>query len=157
MDDVNPDEVVEGEIGATDDGEQPEQLDPPREPLAVGTVDQILEAAPRDIRTETIEVPEWNCSVVIKSLTAAEKARIRQVGIQPGNPAVAWGEMEIEQFLAGVAEPKFNRHQVQKLHQTSSIGFGRVIDAHDELAEMSKEELRKAQQDFRDSGESEEA
>jgi len=111
------------------------------------TVEQALNA-PSDLREMVVDVPEWGGSVKIRTLTAAERARIRQVGMQRVDSAVAWAEMEIQQFLAAVIEPRFTEHQVRKLHASSGTAFQRVIDAHDELSAMDKEALAEARKQF---------
>src|SRR4051794_17286613 len=105
--------------------------------LPIGTVDQILERAPTDLEEDTVEVPEWNCSVKIRTLTAAERAQIRQIGIVGGDDS--WAEMEVRQFMLGVIEPRFDELQVRKLYAESGNGFSRVINAHDALSVMGKE------------------
>lgn len=118
--------------------------------LPIGTVDQILKRAPSDLREETVEVPEWDCAVRIKSFTAAESAQIKHKGLafRGEDTQVAWAEMEIAQFQQAVVEPRFSEDQVRQLHLTSGRGFSRVIAAIDEMSGTDKEELRKAQQEF---------
>jgi hypothetical protein len=140
-------------------------VDTPTDPVAdapeeerehrIGTVDEILEKGPEDITSETVHVPEWDCSVVIKSFTAYENATIKQKSLILGkeNPDVAWAEMEVAQFQQGVVEPSFTPHQVRKLHQSSGRGFSRVIAAIDELNGNDKEALQEAQEEFRGSDE----
>lgn len=121
-------------------------------PLPIGTVAEILERAPSDIVEETLEIPEWDCSVKVRSFTAAQNARVKQksVILGKGDPDVAWAEMEVAQFLAGVIEPAFDELQVRELHSSSGRGFQRVIDWLDEKSGNDKEELRKAQREFRE-------
>lgn len=120
--------------------------------LPLGTVEQILERAPADLVEETIEIPEWKCSVKLRSFTAAVAAEIKQVGLafKGEDTNVAWARMEITQFQRGVIEPRFSEEQVQKLHATSGRGFARVIQWLDEKSGTDKEELRKAQREFQD-------
>jgi hypothetical protein len=118
--------------------------------LPIGTVKAILEKAPADIQEKTIDVPEWECSVKIRSFTAAQSSGIRQRGLafQGEETKVAWGEMEIMQFQQGVVEPRFDEDQVRQLHLTSGRGFSRVIEALDELSNIDKEALAKAREEF---------
>ncbi len=117
------------------------------------TVEQILERAPKDLVTKVIEVPEWDGKVTIRTLTAAERSRIRQLGIQAGRSEVEWGEMEVQQFLAGVVDPKMTEAQVRQIHEGSGPGFVHIIAQHDELSDMSKEEIRNARAEFPQDGE----
>jgi hypothetical protein len=118
------------------------------------TAAEILERAPSDVQTKLVEVPEWAPKegaepvyVKIKTLTGAERARIASIGSKAGD--AAWGEMEIQQFLLAVIEPRLDEHQVRQLYSQATTGFKRVIDAHDELSSMNKEELRQARSEFR--------
>lgn len=121
--------------------------------LPVGTVQQILTAAPDDIVEEILDVPEWKCAVKIKSFTAAQAARIKQVGFNfvGEETDVAWAEMEKAQFQEGVVDPKFSDEEVLQLHITSGRGFSRVIKRLDELSNLDKEAVKKAQEEFRQS------
>jgi hypothetical protein len=118
--------------------------------LPIGTVEAILKKAPDDITEKEIEVPEWDCSVKIRSFTAAQATAIRQQGLsfQGEETKVAWGEMEIMQFQQGVVEPRFDEDQARQLHLTSGRGFARVIEALDELSNIDKEALAKAREEF---------
>jgi hypothetical protein len=118
--------------------------------LPLGTVDQILERAPNDLVEETLEVPEWGCSVKVRSFTAGQNAVIKQRGLafKGEDTKVAWAEMEIAQFQQGVVDPRFTEEQVRKLHATSGRGFARVIQKLDDLSGTDKEALRKAQDEF---------
>lgn len=118
--------------------------------LPVGSVEQILSAAPQDIKTETLDVPEWGFSVVVRSFTADESARIKQRGFafREGEQIVAWAEMERMQFLLGVKEPSFTEEQVLELHIKSGPGFARVIKWLDENSGMDKEALKKSREQF---------
>lgn len=112
------------------------------------TVEEILKRAPDDLIEQEIDMPEWGGSIKIRTLTAYERARIRQVGIRLGAEETAWGEMEVQQFLAAVVEPEFNEMEVRKLQATSGPAFAKVISAHDDLSSMSKEEIRDARKQF---------
>lgn len=118
--------------------------------LPVGTVATILENAPKDIVEETIPIPEWECSVVLRSLTAAQAAMVKQrgLGFKGEETTVSWAEMEKMQFRFGVVQPKFKKEDVDKLHLKSGRGFNRVIAWLDEKSAMDKEALREAREEF---------
>jgi len=124
----------------------------PKAGLPIGTVEQILERAPKDLKTEVVPIPEWDCSLRLRSLSAAQSAEVRQVSldISGDSPDVAWAAMERRQFLEGVLEPKFDESQVAQLHKSSGRGFARVIAWLDANSGTNKEELRKAQHEFRE-------
>ena len=123
--------------------------------LPKGSVEQILSAAPKDLKKEWVDVPEWGYSVQLRSFTASESARIKQRGfaIREGETAVAWAEMEIMQFELGVQEPKFTNEQVRQLHLTSGPGFARIIKWLDDNSGLDKDALKKSQEELRGSNE----
>ena len=127
--------------------------------LPIGTVKDILDRAPTDLVEEVIEIPEWGCSVRVKSFTAAQSARIKNLGFVPqadGRTVINWAKMEQVQFQEGVIEPKFSEKEVKVLHTKSGRGFQRVIDWLDEKSKMNKEEMKKVSDEFPGSDESEE-
>lgn len=119
--------------------------------LPIGTVEQILAEAPKDIVEEVLPIPEWGCSVKVRSFTGMQAAAVREASVQgSGQDAkVAWAEMEITQFMMTVVEPSFTETQVRELYSTSGRGFQRVITWSDEKGEVDKEALKKARDDFR--------
>ena len=118
--------------------------------LPIGTVQEILERAPKDLVEETIAVPEWGCSVKIKASSAAQSAAVKQrgFGFKGEETLIAWAEMEIMQFQQGVIEPRFDEEQVRELHLSSGPGFTRVIEALDKLNKIDKEKLRQVREEF---------
>lgn len=126
--------------------------------LPIGSVEEILKKAPDDLVEEVVEIPEWGCSVRLRSFTAATSARIKQRGFttRGEETTVAWAAMEQLQFKEGCIEPKFTDDQVKKLHLTSGRGFARVIEWLDEKSKINKEELKKARDEFPGPDESEE-
>ena len=118
--------------------------------LPIGTVAQILERAPSDIVQETIPVPEWGCSVRVKSLTAAQEAQVKQKGLEfRGETTKVWfAEMELAQFQASVVEPKFKLDEARQLQNISSKGWQRIIGWIDKQSSIDKEEVAKLQTEF---------
>lgn len=119
----------------------------------VASAEELLAAAPKDLHEETLTIPEWDdLAVRVRSLTSAKSAKVKQASIDLSgkNPDVVWAEMEVTQFLEGVVEPELTRDQVRQLHRSSGPGFQRVIQWIDEHSGIDKEELRKAQQEFRE-------
>lgn len=124
--------------------------------LPTGTVAEILEAAPKDLKEKIIDVPEWGYSIKLKSFTAAQQAAVKErgFGFKGEETLIAWAEMEIMQFQQGVIEPRFDEDQVRQLHLSSGPGFNRVIDELDKLNKIDKEALRKAREEFQQSQQS---
>lgn len=126
---------------------------PASEHLPIGSVADILEAAKHDVTEETIDIPEWGMSVRIKSLTAADDARMKSASAVPGQngsaPRVDIGAMERVQFQTGVVEPKFRMEDVNVLQHRSGSGFKRVIRALDRISGGSEaDQIAKAEETF---------
>jgi|SRR6185437_6640324 len=123
--------------------------------LPIGTVADILKAAPKDIIEEVVDIPEWGYAMKLKSFTAAASARIRSRGFafREGETDIAWAEMEITQFMEGVKEPAWSEEEVRELHLTSGAGFARVIAWLDEKSGIDKEALKKSREEFQQQGE----
>lgn len=121
--------------------------------LPVGSVEDILTAAPKDLKEEVLEIPEWGYSVEVRSLTAAQSARVKQRGFSftEGGTDVAWAEMEIMQFMMGVRKPKFTEEQVLELHNMSGTGFARIIQWIDENSGINKKALEESRKEFQES------
>lgn len=118
--------------------------------LPIGTVEQILEAAPRDLVEDVCEVPEWGFSVRIRSSSAAQQALIKEEGFkfEGENTRVNWAEMDIKAFQMGVIEPVFGEEEVRRLHLSSGPGFNRVLNAINEINNISKEQQEKLKERF---------
>lgn len=118
--------------------------------LPIGTVKGILEAAPNDIVEETLEVPEWGCSIRVRSLTAAQEAQVKQKGLEfRGETTKVWfAEMELTQFQASVVEPKFKLDDARRLQHTSSKGWQRVVAWIDKQSSLDKEEVARMKDEF---------
>jgi hypothetical protein len=119
------------------------------------TAEELLEAAPKDIREQDVNDVFGGKCVKVRGLTAAQSAHVRQLSftVRGGQrvPELAFAQMEIAQFELGVVEPKLSHDQVLMLHRTAGPSFTRVIEVLDELSGIGKEELRKAQKDFQES------
>lgn len=122
--------------------------------LPIGTVEEILKRAPSDIVEAVLPVPEWKCSVRVRSFTAAQSAQVKQHSLKfrEQGTDIAWADMEITQFLEGVVEPRFTREEATHLHSISGKGFQRVINWLDENSGTDKEALSKARDEFPRSG-----
>lgn len=122
-------------------------------PLAASAEDIL--AAPSDLIEKVIPVPEWGFSVKIRSLTAAQAAKVVQAAAdrKAGGLASTFAEaMAKVQFEHGVIEPKFNYNQVNQLHHKSGPGFARVLRELDAISGTSRKEMEEAAEAFQESG-----
>lgn len=118
--------------------------------LPIGTVQTILERAPDDIVEAVLPVPEWGCSVRVRSLTAAQEAQVKQKGLEfRGETTKVWfAEMELAQFQASVVEPKFRLDDARKLQHSSSKGWQRIVAWIDKQSSLDKKEVAAMKDDF---------
>jgi hypothetical protein len=127
---------------------------PPATTLPLGTAEDIL-SAPSDLVEKVISVPEWGFSVKIRSLSAAQSAKVVQASADRkagGLTSTFAEEMAKAQFEHGVVEPKFNYNQVNQLHHTSGPGFARVLREIDAISGTTAEEKAAAAEAFQASG-----
>lgn len=113
------------------------------------SVEDAIANAPADCEERDVE-GVFGGKVRVRSLTAAQAARVKQASISLAgrNPDVAWAEMEMRQFEFAVIKPKFSPDQVKTLHLSAGKSFAKVIGVIDEMSGMNKEELREAQREF---------
>jgi len=125
-------------------------------PRRYATADELLANAPKDIVEKDVEDVFDGLTIRVRGLTAAQASQVRQQSLNMNQRGadVAWAQMEIAQFEMGVIEPKLSHTQVVMLHRTAGPSFTRVIEVLDELSGTNKEELRNAQREFQESGES---
>lgn len=121
------------------------------------TAEDLLAGAPKDIEEDDVENVFGGLTIRVRGLTAAQAAHVKQLSfnMQGRSPDIVWSQMEIAQFELGVIEPALTHEQVLMLHRTSGPSFAKVIDVLDKLSGIGKEELRKAQTEFQERGESE--
>jgi hypothetical protein len=121
--------------------------------LPIGSVEHILKKAPEDLKEEILEIPEWECSVRMRSLSAAAASEIKQTGFnfEGDNTEVQWGLMEKEQFRRAVIEPKFNEEEVTQLHFTSGLGWARIMKWIENSSTLDRKKLKEAEAEFQES------
>jgi len=109
--------------------------------LPLGSIDQILGA--QDLREEVVNVPEWGCSVRVRSFTKADQQAMRE-------QATIAGEMddqrlEVLMVIHGVIEPKFSLDQYEQLRNKSATALDRVLTAITSLSGIGKDAIEAAQ------------
>lgn len=127
------------------------QADP--EALPIATVEDLL-GVPSDLVEDVVNVPEWGFAVRIRSLTAAQSAKVRAIGVdQSGNkPKIDFAALEKAQFQLGVIEPKLKPADVNALHQKSGPGFAHVLKALDEISGTDPKKVKETLEAFQESG-----
>ena len=101
------------------------------------TIDQILAA--KDLITETIEVPAWGGSLVVRGLTASEKNSLAKIS-RSGNGKVITIDTMKAQFAVvqmGVVQPKIGVELYESMMAKSASTIGLVYDKIIELSGMN--------------------
>ncbi len=121
--------------------------------MAILTADQILDA-PSDLAEETVEIAEWGGSVKIRSLTAAEHAKVRQASIRlkGDETALLFAEIEKRQVQYALVEPKLSEHQVNQLFHRTGPSWRRLVDAIDRISNTDARKLAEAAESFQSGG-----
>jgi len=121
----------------------------PPAPTQYGTVEAIL-AAP-DISEEDMFIPEWNCTIRIRSLTKAQQHAIRSEASrgqknQEPNPE----RVEMLMFLSGVTQPQFSREHYSQLLNKNTGVIDRVIQKIAKLSGADPKAVEEAKAQFQE-------
>ncbi len=118
------------------------------------SAEDILAAAPKDIKEQDVEDVFGGLTVRVRGLTASQAAQVKQesFNMRGRTPEVGWAQMERLQFQLGVIEPQFTQEQVLMLHRTAGPSFNKIIEVIDEISGIGKENLREAQKEFQERG-----
>ena len=77
----------------------------------------ILEA--QDLKTETVEIPEWGGAVLVRGLTVGEVSRIVNMATPKGGTLNVLNSA-VWTFIAGVVDPKFTEEDFDALKKKSA-------------------------------------
>jgi len=114
--------------------------------LPRGTAADILAAD--DIREEVIDVPEWGCSVLIRTFTRRQVSEMTKRATHrdkyTGKDVIDNQELEALTFVEGVAEPKFTLEDYSKLEDKSISAMIRIVKAINNLSGLSEEAVQDA-------------
>src|SRR4051812_41093719 len=105
-------------------------------PLPVGTVDAILTSD--DMNLQTVEVPEWGCSIKVKPITLAEQDDIDGQS-ENDEGEVDAARRQVLWFVHGIADPKFTVEQAEKLRTKNPHAVLRVTAAIMKVNDASPE------------------
>lgn len=99
------------------------------------TREHILEA--NDIRTETVQVPEWGGEIVIRGLTLREVDSIINLSTRRGKLDVF--QSAVLTFIRGVVEPKFTDMDGDDLKKKSALVL-RIVKEINRLSGITAED-----------------
>src|SRR5512146_3138365 len=106
-----------------------------------GTREAIL-AAP-DLREETVEVPEWDCTVTIRALTLGQRNRaFKLASDKAGN--INTTQAAAFMFVLGVVDPKFNESDADDLAKKNVGVIDKVNARILALSGLSKDSVEEA-------------
>ena len=115
-----------------------------KEPLNVGTIDQILTAP--DIGTELMEVPEWGCAIRLRGISKRQQSDIREESTRGGQVV---GELVVLlTFIEGVVEPQFTRAHIAQLQERAASVIDRVVARIFELSGLTEDDNRRMMERF---------
>jgi hypothetical protein len=123
------------------------------------SAEDLLEGAKSDIQQDVVTDVFGGKKVQVRSLTAAENARVNQGSITIGggrrgrNTEFNWAASEMAKFRYGVLKPQLTADQVRQLHMTSGPSFQKVLKRVDELSGTRDEDIEADEEQFRGSGE----
>lgn len=97
------------------------------------------------LRSETINVPEWDCDVVVKEFTAAFRSRLGVLASQ-GKMETFYPEIAIEcTFSPETGERVFDKADVRALGNSPGGPLQQIGDAAIRLSGMAKTDLETAE------------
>lgn len=103
------------------------------------TRDQILNA--QDIKTETVDVPEWGGTVIVKAMDGLERDRF-EMSLRDGAENIR-GKMALVTVVGEDGKPMFTAGDLDTLGKKSGAALGRVYDVASRLAGFTKDEQEK--------------
>jgi hypothetical protein len=105
--------------------------------------------ATEDAKFETVQVPEWNCAVRIRSMTGEERDAFESSIAGDGkklNTQNIRAKLVMLTVVNAKGERVFNREQIERLGKKSAAALNRVYEASAKLSAITKadvEELAK--------------
>lgn len=112
--------------------------------LPRGSVAGILAAD--DIKEHEIDVPEWGCSVLIRTFTRKQVAdmtrRATTKDRYTGKDNLDTRMLEALSFIEGVADPKFTLEDYEKLEEKSIGAMMRIVKAINLHSGLSEEAVQ---------------
>lgn len=107
------------------------------------TVTDIL--AVNDIVEEDVEVPEWGGAVRIRAFTKARQHQLREMSRDPRTGKLDEHKLEMQLFIHGVIEPKFEPVQATELEQKSAGAIDRILTRIMAISGMTEGAIREAE------------
>lgn len=110
------------------------------------TLQDILEA--KDVIEEDLYIPEWNGTLRIRSFTKADQAAYRDAARDPQTGEVDTQEVELQMFIRGVVDPRFNEAHARELAKHGAGPIDRVVQRLVEISGFTKKAEKVAERTF---------
>jgi hypothetical protein len=120
--------------------------------MAILSKEQILAA--QDLETETVDVPQWGGSVLVRSMTARERGQLMAniVDQQGGARKVKYAELQVRTCAASIVDAQgarmFDEADIAKLSRKSSGALQLVFDVAQRLSGMTDDQVKELTEDF---------
>jgi hypothetical protein len=120
--------------------------------MAILTKDQILAA--QDLETETVEVPQWGGSVMVRSLTARERGQLISsiVDQRAGGRTLKLTEIQVRTCAMAIVDAQGNRMfeeaDIAKLSRKSASALQVVFEVAQRLSGLSDDQVEELTEDF---------
>ena len=110
-----------------------------------GNTDDILASV--DVREKELDVPEWQCSLLLRGLTKRQQLEVRK-NSQLANGETDQNQVELNLFMAGVVEPQFRPEHFGRLIDKSAGAIDRVNKEITALSGMTDDAVEEARVSF---------
>ena len=90
-----------------------------------GTREGILSLV--DLQEREIEVPEWDCTLLVRGLTKGKQQSLRKQCMDPKTNALDTEKFEMLLFTHCVVEPEFTTEDLEMLKNKSATAIDRVL------------------------------
>ena len=112
------------------------------------SIDQIVQAD--DLKTKTVECPEWGGHVVIKVISKAEQNKVRLSLIGKDGNSENMSAFEQNLFTSSMVEPSINDQQYILLQEKSALVIERILKEIIDLNGMGADEDKKLDAQFQE-------
>ena len=98
----------------------------------------------KDIKDTEVEVPEWGGTVLVRTLTGAQRAAVLD-GAMGEDGKVSSLELYPRLIVAGCVEPEFSKADVEALNEKSASAIEVVAKAIMGISGISKDDVEKSE------------
>lgn len=123
--------------------------------MAVLTKEEILQA--RDVKVESVDVPEWGGSVFVRSITAAERGQIEEAAAKfkesKGKDSFA-RTFTVRFASLAICDKEgkrlFEDKDIAQLQQKNAAAIARIAEAAQRLSGFTRQEMEELEKNLND-------